>query len=83
MFLANIINMYFCVRQALSLKAKMFYRMWSYVDFFIIFINSYVVIYTLVNPEYSSDNTRHMRVFESFQMLLLWFKSLYYLALIG
>lgn len=75
--------MYFCIRQAQSLKLKMLKRFWSYVDFFIIIFNIYIVLHTLFNQDYDVSNERHLRIFESIQMLLLWFKSLYYLALVG
>lgn len=83
-FIINLINIYFFVKQTKHLGTMSLLRLWSIVDLVIITINIIIVFSNLQaiilnNRNYRSIEISTMRVLESFVILFMWFKSLYYL----
>lgn len=76
--LVNTINMYTFVRQSYELGFLVMTRMWSIIDLFIIILNFNIVLELV-----TSFQTIYMRQIEAALFILMWFKSLYFLALIG
>ena len=73
-------NTYIFIKSSLNHGWKVFTRLWSLVDFGIITLNLTLVVFTLFGV---SPGLIHVREIEAFLMILMWFKSLYYLALVG
>lgn len=88
MFFANTMNVYFFFNQTKFLKWKVFTRLWSLIDLTILTVNYFTIFNNSINNVFSTKENwkgvtiQHSRIVESILMLLLWFKSLYFLALI-
>lgn len=76
--LMNSINLYTFVRQSIELGFGVLTRLWSIIDLIIIVLNFNVVLELFVK-----NDVFIMRQVEAGLFLLMWFKSLYFLALIG
>ena len=74
-------NFYIFVRSSMRHGMAVFKRLWSMVDFFIILLNILIIMNQLDQHEVIS--VQRLRVIEAFLMILMWFKSLYYLSLVG
>ena len=75
----NCLNFYIFMRQSLSLGWVVLARMWSIIDLLSIVFNFVLVFSDLVYQ----IQTKDLRIIEAFLSILMWFKSLYYLSLIG
>ena len=77
--LVNTLNMYIFTKQTLSLGIIVIKRLWSVVDFIIIVLNYFIVL----NHFAFNIDIITIRVIEAILSVMLWFKSLYYLSLVG
>jgi hypothetical protein len=91
----NFVNLYFFIRQTHHLgllSVLKLYRLWSFVDLVIIIVNFIIGtgVFRNDNPNVLEKgnlssfvlSVSNMRVIESFGIMFMWFKSLYYLQLI-
>ena len=76
--LVNSVNMYTFVRQSYELGFLVLTRLWSIIDLFIIILNFNIVLELV-----TTFSTIYLRQVEAALFILMWFKSLYFLALIG
>ena len=85
-FVVNIINCNFFLKQTEHLGPMSITRLWSIVDLVIITINIIIVVTNFFdiirNDRRRVISISTLRVLESFVILFMWFKSLYYLQLI-
>ena len=69
------------IKSTINHGVTVFKRMWSVVDFLIILFNLVVIVNTV--PSDPLMDIMNLRIIEAFLMIMMWFKSLYYIQLIG
>ena len=77
-FLFNIINIFVFTKQTQTLGSQAIYRIWSITDFCIIVCN--ITVFTKV---FFNVSLSFIRIVEAILIILIWFKSLYYMRLVG
>ena len=80
MTVSTVVNFGFFFFQIVHLRMDVIRRMWGYVDALVIILNTTIIFDELFTD---SIETKPMRIIEATLMLLLWFKSLYFLSLMS
>ena len=74
----NIVNFLAFVQQSFHMKTQQFYRAWAYLDCIILGTNLVVTFSLFIDIDLIK-----LRVFEAILIVAIFFKSLYFLRLIG
>jgi len=79
MLISTLLNSYIFVKQTINLGTIVLKRLWSWVDLIVISLNLFIVM----NHFALGVEAVKMRPVEATLSIAMWFKSLYYLSLVG